>query len=86
MRVDKTPSQEDNPSALIKQAGCRAVRGRLRRPRLCSAVQRPVYVVSSWHLPSSLPSPTVHVLGRDGAAWGAWEEAGSVWGRGEEGC
>lgn len=75
MRVDETPSLESNPRARIKQAGCSTVVSRLREQRgLC-------YLVSFWLLPSvpspcSLPHLTIRLLGRDGAAWGDWEEAG----------
>ena len=75
MRVDETPSLESSPRAWIKQAGHSAVVSRLREQRgLC-------YLVSFWLLPS-VPSPcspphlTIRLLGRDGAAWGDWEEAG----------
>lgn len=75
MRVDETPSLESNPRARIKQSGRSAGGGRLREQRGLR------YLVSFWLLPS-VPSPcsfpylTIRVLGRDGAAWGDWEEAG----------
>ena len=75
MRVDETPSLESNPRAQIKQSGCSAVDSRLREQR---GVR---YLVSFWLLPSvpspcSLPHLIIRVLGRDGAAWGDWEEVG----------